>query len=84
MEGVIIFKLDNVGSKSEMLAPYLYLGEGKFERVQMLGVNPFFKNPLFDYDGKRVSVEGEYNDDDVFMITSVKPLPECCDSDNKG
>lgn len=71
-EGVIIFKTANVGSKSEMLAPYLYTGEGKFERVKMLGENPFMRTSLYDYDGMRVKLNGEYNDDGVFMIESVE------------
>ena len=71
LEGVIIFKQANVGSKSETLAPYLYMGEGKFERVKMLGENPFMRSKLYDFDGLRVKLDGAYNDDGVFMIESV-------------
>lgn len=72
IEGVIIFKLANVGSKSETLASYLYMGEGKFERVKMLGENPFTKSKLHDYDGQRVKLIGSYNDDGVFMVEGIE------------
>ena len=81
MQGVIVFKLANVGSKSESLASYLYVGEGKFERVRLLGANPFAKNELFNYDGKRVTCEGEYNDDDVFMITKIALAEPVCETE---
>jgi hypothetical protein len=74
MEGVLVFKQANVGSKSEMLAPYLYVGEGKFERVKMLGENPFMPSTLNEYDGLRVKVSGEYNDDGVLMIETVERI----------
>ena len=74
LEGIIIFKQANVGSKSEMLAPYLYKGNGEFERIKMLGENPFMRSSLYDYDGVRVTLTGEYNDDGVFMIESVQAV----------
>ena len=72
IEGVIIFKQANVGSKSETLAPYLYMGAGKFERVKMLGENPFVKSKLHDFDGKHVCLTGSYNDDGVFMVEGIE------------
>ena len=74
IEGVIIFKQANVGSKSETLAPYLYTGNGKFECIKMLGENPFIKSKLNDYDGVKVKLMGEYNDDGVLMVESVETI----------
>lgn len=72
LEGVVIFKMANIGSKSEMLASYLYMGEGKFERVKMLGENPFMPSKLKEFDGLRVKAYGEYNDDEVYMIERLE------------
>ncbi len=75
MEGIIMFMLENKQSKSEMVAPFLYQGQGQFVRVRMKEENPFENNTLQAYDGKMVVLNGEM-DDDLFLISEIS---EKCD-----
>ena len=71
MKGIVIFKEANKNSKSEGVFPYLYVGEGKFVKIRLQNANPFENNELSKYDSKSVVVEGEYNDNDTFIVSYI-------------
>ena len=72
MIGTICFMFRNEGSKSEGMNPFLYAGEGEFIPVRMMDENPFENNTLRSFDGKKVFIDGEYNDNEIFMIGEIR------------
>ncbi len=73
-QGVVVFKLSNVKSKSESVKPYLYLGNSKFIRIYFEGDNPFQNSKLKPFDGLTVCVEGTMDENDILIANSVKKL----------
>ena len=71
MKGIVIFKEANKNSKSEGVFPYLYVGEGKFVKIRLQNANPFENDELTKYDSKFVVVEGEYNDNNTFIVSYI-------------
>lgn len=71
LQGIIIFKLTNIGTKSEGIRPFLYSGNGSFQRVWIKGDYSLNGRMLAEYDGKTVSLEGELNEYDIFCITQI-------------
>ena len=71
-EGIIVFKKINVGSKSEGLRPFLYLGKGSFLEVWKKDDNSLYGTALMPFDGKSVVVKGE-NDEfsGIFVINEI-------------
>ena len=71
MKGIVVFKSANNRSKSEGCFPYLYLGNGEFVKIRMRNENPFENTLLKEFDCKTVMLEGEYNDTDTFIVSSI-------------
>ncbi len=76
LKGIVVFQLSNRGSKSENIFPYLYVEKAKFIKLFMEGDNPFENNDLDIYDGKRVKVEGELNEYNVFIIKEIEEISD--------
>lgn len=71
--GTIVFQLKNIGSKSEGLTPFLYEGKGSFLKVWKDGDCSLFGEGLIPYDGKRVAIGGEIDEDyDIFLIENIQ------------
>ncbi len=77
MKGIIVFKSANAKSKSEGVFPYLYLGNGEFVKIRLEDANPFENEELKAFDTKKVIVEGEFNENNTFIATSIKE--DCAD-----
>lgn len=78
MKGIVVFQLANKKSKSEGVFPYLYIGDGDFLKIRLENDRSFDGAGLKPYDSKTVVVEGELNENNVFMISSIKEDCECC------
>lgn len=77
LEGLIIFKLINVGSKSEGLRPFLYGGKGKFLEVTKADDYTLGCDSLLPFDGKRVTIDGELDENvDIFVINTISEVVE--------
>lgn len=74
IKGTILFVLINVGSKSEGQHPFLYEGNGVFRKVWLDGDISFTGDKLREYDGKYVSLSGEADENDVFIIKSIEEI----------
>ena len=71
IEGIIVFQLTNIGSKSEGLRPFLYTGNAQYMQVWKDGDISFIGSDLLPFDSKRVVVGGEMNEYDIFCISSI-------------
>ena len=69
--GTVVFILENKGSKSEGTFPFLYLGNGEFVRVWLDGDISAFGNGFREFDGMRVTLVGEKNEQGVFIVTKI-------------
>ena len=72
MEGIVVFRLVNVGSKSEGVKPFLYQGNGSFQAVWMEDDLSLNGKALQPFDGKAVTVEGKMNEYDIFVIKKIQ------------
>lgn len=61
--GTIVFIKKGIASKSEGYYPYLYEGEGKFLSVCLEGDSSLHGDGLRPYDGKRVELTGEMDEE---------------------
>ena len=62
----------DVGSKSEVLVPTLYLNRDKKIRLYKRGDNPFENSTFNDYDGKHVEVQGELIHGNKLKVLSIR------------
>ena len=76
IQGKIIFREANVGSKSAGVYPYLELETGELVKIRMLNANPFEENALNEYENKMVELQGEFNDNQTFLVTDVTEITE--------
>lgn len=74
LKGTIAFKLAEIGSKSEGTYPFLELENGDSVRIRMTDDNPFENSALREYEGMTVEVEGEYNENKIFIAKAVTKL----------
>ena len=72
LQGIIVFIPIDVGSKSEVLAPTLYLNRDKKIRLYKRGDNPFENSTFNDYDGKHVEVQGELIHGNKLKVLSIR------------
>ena len=72
IKGIVVFKLVNVGSKSEGLRPFLYQGNGSFQSIWLTDDFSLEGTDLKPYDGKEVTVEGELEEHGIFLIKSLE------------
>ena len=81
LEGTIVFRLSNVGSKSEGVYPYIESENEIYTKIRLKGENPFENAVLKEHEGKKVSIEGSYNDNKTFigerMICGEEVLFDC-------
>lgn len=73
-EGTVVYKLINVGSKSERLTPFLYEGDGQFLKIWKPGDPSLFGDCLKKFDGKHITLQGEINEYDVFLIETIEEV----------
>lgn len=76
LQGIIVYKLTNIGTKSEGLKPFLYSGNGNFHCIWIKGDYSLNGQMLTEYDGKAVALEGEMNEKKVFCITKITLINE--------
>lgn len=69
--GTLFFELQDVGSKSEALRPVLREENGEICRLFLEGDNPFMNEGLKPYDGKTVTLDGEFDETDTFVVSHV-------------
>ena len=72
LQGIVVFMPVDVGSKSEALAPTLYLNRDKKIRLYKRGDNPFENNSFNDYDGKLVETLGEFVGENKLKVHSIR------------
>ncbi|SHK66640.1 hypothetical protein [Fibrobacter sp. UWB12] len=73
LQGTVIFRQNDCGSKSERVKPFLYCNKDMIVPLFKKGDNPFENNILQEYDGKQVEIIGEVRND-VFEITNIKKV----------
>ena len=73
-EGIVVFIQTDTGSKSESVQPYLYQGNGEMVRLWKQGDNPFEQNALKPFDGKRVAITGETDENDVLCVRAIEEI----------
>lgn len=74
IKGTVIFKLTNVGTKSQSEQPFLRVQEGVEFRIMVKGDNPFMHDLLRPYENKEVDIDGKFNERKVFIITNITEL----------
>lgn len=72
LQGIVVFMPVDAGSKSETLAPILYLNRDKKIRLYKRGDNPFENSTFNDYDGKHVEVQGEFVHGNKLKVLSIR------------
>lgn len=72
MEGIVVFKLVNIRSKSEGIKPFLYQGLGSFQAIWMADDLSLDGKLLQPFDGKTVTVEGKMNEYDIFVVEKIQ------------
>ena len=70
LEGKVIFKPANEGSKSESLQPYLVVSDEKEIHLFLQDSNPFENNQLKSFEDKIITVEGVMKDN-TFVIKKI-------------
>lgn len=70
LTGTIQSKLYAQGSKSECMKPYIFLENGSQILLYKENDNPFENNAFTEYEGKNVSVTGEFTDG-VFTVNAI-------------
>lgn len=71
-QGTIVFMRTNIGSKSEGIKPFLYVGKGKFLDIWKSEDDSMNGDMLAPYDGQQVTAHGEINDYDIFIIETIE------------
>ena len=71
LEGIIVFNFSNVGSKSEGLLPYLSTQEDKLVKIYFANDDPFTNPTLKELEGKKVAIEGDYDDNETLIINKI-------------
>ena len=78
LTGTIHYKLFAEGTKSESQRPYIFLDNGGQILLYKKEDNPFETNGFTAYDGKEVTVEGEFTEGvfEVETILEIQPDAE--------
>lgn len=71
-KGTIVFMRTNIGSKSEGILPFLYIGKGKFLEIWKSEDDSMRGDMLVPYDGQQITAHGEINDYDIFIIETIE------------
>ena len=70
-QGIIVFMLCDIGSKSECQRPFLYRGGGEFIRLRKVGDNPFENESFRPFDALAVSLTGETDEFGTLCVTEI-------------
>ena len=81
LQGIVVFMPFDVGSKSETLAPILYLNRDKKIRLYKKGDNPFENSTFIDYDGKSVETQGELVGENKLKVHSIRIINKVNDNE---
>lgn len=75
LQGTVIFKLMNEGSKSEGNFPFLKIDDESIIAIYLENSNPFENNNLKEFEGKEITAEGtmKYG---VFHISKIAPCSD--------
>ena len=71
MTGTVVFLLENQGSKSECVLPFLYVNREEKIKLFLKGDNPFENTGLLAYDGKSIAVVGKKKRNGTFVIEQI-------------
>ncbi|MBQ7650954.1 MAG: hypothetical protein IJS15_08340 [Victivallales bacterium] len=71
LSGTVVFLLENQGSKSEGVLPFLYANKEEKIKLFLKGDNPFENTGLLPYDGKAVEVVGMKKRNGTFVIEQI-------------
>ncbi|MBO5851330.1 MAG: hypothetical protein J6R29_03240 [Clostridia bacterium] len=74
LQGIIVLRSANEQSKSAGVFPYLKLDNGDFIKIRKVKDNPFENDCLKEYEGKAVVLQGEYNENNTFMVTEISEV----------
>ena len=72
LQGTVIFKLMNEGSKSEGDFPFLKLADTHLIPIYLENSNPFENTTLKEFEDKEINAQGTMKED-VFYITKIAP-----------
>ena len=72
LEGTIVYKVDDIGSKSEGVKPFLYINKSSWVKLYREGDNPFENKGFDEYDGMAVVVKGNTGKNGVFVVDDIK------------
>ncbi len=70
-QGTVVFMKSYIGTKSESIQPYLYIGNAKFLRIYMKGDNPYENISIKALDGKLISIIGTIDENDILTIEKI-------------
>ena len=70
--GLVVFMRTNIGSRSECVIPFLYVGKARFIYLWVPCDNPFENLSLKDFDGKRVLISGDYGENNIFYVGKIE------------
>lgn len=71
LQGKIVMRSANEQSKSAGVFPYLELDNGELVKIRKVKDNPFENDNLKQYQDKFVVLQGEYNENNTFMVTEI-------------
>ena len=71
--GKINFKIFAEGSKSECYRPYIFIDNGSQILLYRKDDNPFENKGFKEYEGKEVSIEGEFTAG-LFIVESIQEI----------
>lgn len=80
--GKIKYMMFAEGTKSECMAPYIFLENGSQIMLYKTGDNPFENKAFLSYKDKEISVEGELIDG-VFEVENIIEEKEPSESEEK-
>lgn len=75
LQGIVIFKLINAGSKSEGNFPFIKIDDESIIAIYLENSNPFENNNLKEFEGKEITAEGTMKDG-VFHISKIAPCSD--------
>ncbi|MBE6589250.1 MAG: hypothetical protein E7643_03650 [Ruminococcaceae bacterium] len=74
LKGIVVYMLTGVGSQSEGVYPFLYVGNNVYKRIWLEEDGSLMGNALLPYDGKTVELVGDYDVYGIFCIREIKVL----------
>lgn len=75
-EGVVVFILSHIGSKSERPLPYLRTDGAKDTRLFFSGDKTYENATLWPYNGKKVRVTGDKNRGGLLIVREIELLED--------